>query len=118
MSQGVQVAKKANGILSSISSSWSAGPGQCLPPLFGTGEAALESRIQFWAPPRRKDIEVLESVQRRATELVKGLGEKSLQEQETELGLFSLEQRRLRGDLIALYHCQEELGRDDLRSLF
>ena len=63
----------------------------------------LEYCVQSWRPYRKKDIDTLERVQRRATQIIPKLRNISYEMRLKECGLTTLETRRSRGDQIEVF---------------
>ncbi|KAG9479705.1 hypothetical protein GDO78_011632 [Eleutherodactylus coqui] len=78
----------------------------------------MEYCVQFWTPVLRKDIALLDGVQRWATKLINGMRGLEYPERLSNLGLFTLEQRRLRGDQITMYKYMRGQYKDISHDLF
>ncbi|XP_072014972.1 uncharacterized protein [Amphiura filiformis] len=78
----------------------------------------LEYCVQAWSPGLRKDITTLEKVQRRATKLVPEIRDMTYEERLQKLKLYTLEQRRLRGDLIETFKILNQFERVDQERFF
>lgn len=77
---------------------WPASQEVILHPSSACMKSHLEYRVQLWGP-QNKDLYLLEQVQRRATNMINRLEHLLYEDSLRELGLLSLETRKLQGDL-------------------
>ena len=97
-------AQKANCILGCSQSSVASRVREVILPFcFALVRPHLEYCIQMWSPQYRRDIDPLEGIQRRAIKMIHRMEHLLYKDRLREMGLFSLEKRRLQGDLIAAF---------------
>ena len=114
-----QTVKKANGMLAFIVRGFDYRDRDLLLQLYrALVRPHLEYCVQFWCPYLRKDVLAIEGAQQRFTRLIPGMAGLSYEERLSRLGLYSLEFRRMRGDLIETYKILTGLDRVDSERMF
>ncbi|PKU40639.1 hypothetical protein llap_9060 [Limosa lapponica baueri] len=78
----------------------------------------LEYYVQLWSPQHRKDMDLLERVQRSAMRMIRELEHLSCEDRLRELGLFILEKTSLQEDLLVAFQYLKGAYREDGDKLF
>ena len=103
-SQCCKAAKKANSVLGQMARSFLYRDKYTWVRLYTTYvRPHMEFSVQSWSPWYVRDIDVLEKVQERAVNMVRGLRGRTYEAKLKELGLTTLAARRQRGDMIQVW---------------
>lgn len=117
--QCLMAAKKANAVLGMIKRNIKTRDKDVILSLYKSlVRPNLEYCVQAWCPYLRKDIEVLEGVQRRATRLIDSCKNRSYIDRLKHTQLQSLENRRVRGDMIEVFKLVKGIDRVDYTKFF
>ncbi|GAB0185771.1 hypothetical protein GRJ2_001042400 [Grus japonensis] len=117
--QPVLADQKANRVLGCIKRSVTSRSREVILPLYSAlMRPHLEYCVQLWGPQYKRDMELLEPVWRRATKMIRGLEHLCCEDRLRQLGFFSLEKRRLWGDLTPAFQYLKRACRKAAEGLF